>query len=179
MTRISEVERPGLAVRAFYRDRPGDVRQGADAGADHGPPAPLMMGLGALYGSLEWFGRVEATAARPAQRARRRAVRQRLLNGHPSRRRREGGHPAREARRAAAPPCRATGSRRVKKQRSSTPRRSRASDQEVTDACVARLREHFSEAEVVELTFIVGYQTFASKFAKAFRLAPQGFAASA
>jgi alkylhydroperoxidase family enzyme len=49
-------------------------------------------------------------------------------------------------------------------------------DQEVTDACVARLREHFSEAEVVELTFIVGYQTFASKFAKAFRLAPQGFA---
>jgi alkylhydroperoxidase family enzyme len=52
-------------------------------------------------------------------------------------------------------------------------------DREVTDACVARLREHFSEAEVVELTFIVGYQTFASKFAKAFRLTPQGFAAQA
>ena len=40
-------------------------------------------------------------------------------------------------------------------------------DREVTDACIARLREHFSEAEIVELTFIVGYQTFASKFAKA------------
>jgi alkylhydroperoxidase family enzyme len=40
-------------------------------------------------------------------------------------------------------------------------------NREVTDACVGRLREHFSEAEVVELTFIVGYQTFASKFAKA------------
>jgi alkylhydroperoxidase family enzyme len=40
-------------------------------------------------------------------------------------------------------------------------------DREVTDTCVARLREHFSEAEVVEVTFIVGYQTFASKFAKA------------
>lgn len=52
-------------------------------------------------------------------------------------------------------------------------------DREVTDACAARLREHFSEAEVVELTFIVGYQTFASKFAKAFRLKPQGFAAQA
>jgi alkylhydroperoxidase family enzyme len=52
-------------------------------------------------------------------------------------------------------------------------------DREVTDTCVARLREHFSEAEVVELTFIVGYQTFASKFAKAFRLTPQGFAAGA
>ena len=48
-------------------------------------------------------------------------------------------------------------------------------DQAVTDECVARLREHFSEAEIVELTFIVGYQTFASKFAKAFALAPQGF----
>src|SRR5262245_46917899 len=52
-------------------------------------------------------------------------------------------------------------------------------DLEVSDGCVARLREHFSEAEIVELTFIVGYQTFASKFAKAFRLAPQGFSAVA
>ncbi len=51
-------------------------------------------------------------------------------------------------------------------------------DQEVTDACVEQLRKHFSDAEVVELTFIVGYQTFASKFAKAFRLVSQGFAAS-
>ena len=48
-------------------------------------------------------------------------------------------------------------------------------DQEVSDECFARLRRHFSEAEIVELTFIVGYQTFASKFAKAFQLAPQGF----
>ena len=52
-------------------------------------------------------------------------------------------------------------------------------DQEVTDACVEQLRKHFSDAEVVELTFIVGYQTFASKFAKAFRLPPQGFTAGA
>lgn len=50
-------------------------------------------------------------------------------------------------------------------------------DRDVSDGCLAHLREHFSEAEVVELTFIVGYQTFASKFAKAFRLVPQGFAA--
>ncbi len=49
-------------------------------------------------------------------------------------------------------------------------------DQEVSDACFARLREHFSEADVVELTFIVGYQTFASKFAKALQLPPQGLA---
>jgi len=50
-------------------------------------------------------------------------------------------------------------------------------DADVSDACVSRLREHFAEGEIVELAFIVGYQTFASKFAKAFRLAPQGFSA--
>jgi alkylhydroperoxidase family enzyme len=48
-------------------------------------------------------------------------------------------------------------------------------DLEVSDECWARLREHFDEPEIVELTFIIGFQTFASKFAKAFRLAPQGF----
>jgi alkylhydroperoxidase family enzyme len=42
---------------------------------------------------------------------------------------------------------------------------------------MTRLREHFTEAEVVELTFIVGFQTFASKFAKALNLVPQGYAA--
>ena len=50
-------------------------------------------------------------------------------------------------------------------------------DLEVSDACAARLREHFTEPEIVELTFIIGYQTFASKFAKAYRLAPQNFSA--
>jgi alkylhydroperoxidase family enzyme len=50
-------------------------------------------------------------------------------------------------------------------------------DLEVSDACLVRLREHFSEPEIVELAFIAGYQIFASKFAKAFRLAPQGFSA--
>ena len=48
-------------------------------------------------------------------------------------------------------------------------------DLEVSDECFSRLREHFSEQEIVELTFIVGYQTFASKFAKAFQIPPQGF----
>ena len=48
-------------------------------------------------------------------------------------------------------------------------------DLDVTDACWARVREHFSEAETVELVFAVGFQTFATQFAKAFQLAPQGF----
>jgi alkylhydroperoxidase family enzyme len=48
-------------------------------------------------------------------------------------------------------------------------------DLEVTDTCWARVREHFSEPEVVELVFALGFQTFVSQFAKAFQLAPQGF----
>src|SRR5262249_24265414 len=48
-------------------------------------------------------------------------------------------------------------------------------DLEVTDDCFRHLREHFAEAEIVELTFIIGYQILASKFVKAFRLEPQGF----
>ena len=52
-------------------------------------------------------------------------------------------------------------------------------DLDVSAECRARLAEHFSEAEIVELTMVVGYQTLASKFAKAFRLEPQGFSAAA
>ena len=48
-------------------------------------------------------------------------------------------------------------------------------DRQITDACWAAVREHFSESEMVELVFAVGYQTFASTFAKAFQLTPQGF----
>jgi alkylhydroperoxidase family enzyme len=50
-------------------------------------------------------------------------------------------------------------------------------DLDVTDECLARVRGHFSEPELVELTFIAGFQIFASKFAKALRIAPQGFSA--
>src|SRR6266704_4465249 len=51
-------------------------------------------------------------------------------------------------------------------------------DLEMSEECLAQVREHFTEAEIVELTFIIGYQTFASKFAKAWRLAPQGYSSS-
>jgi alkylhydroperoxidase family enzyme len=48
-------------------------------------------------------------------------------------------------------------------------------DTAVSDECYARVAEHFSEPEILELVFVIGYQIFASKFAKAFALAPQGF----
>ncbi len=50
-----------------------------------------------------------------------------------------------------------------------------ADDRDVSDSCFACVREHFSEADVLELVFVIGYQIFASKFAKTFRLTPQGF----
>lgn len=48
-------------------------------------------------------------------------------------------------------------------------------EREISAALEAGVREHFSAAERLELTFVVGYQVFASKFAKAYRLEPQGF----
>src|SRR5499433_3261547 len=48
-------------------------------------------------------------------------------------------------------------------------------DLEVTEECLVHLRQHFTEPEIVELTFTIGFQTFASKFSKAWRVAPQGF----
>ena len=51
-----------------------------------------------------------------------------------------------------------------------------ADKHDVSDDCFARVRACFSEPEILELVFVIGYQIFASKFAKAFRLAPQGFA---
>ena len=51
-------------------------------------------------------------------------------------------------------------------------------DLDMSDACLARVRAQFTEPEIVELTFIIGYQTFASKFAKAWRLSPQGFSSA-
>jgi alkylhydroperoxidase family enzyme len=54
-----------------------------------------------------------------------------------------------------------------------------ADDGDVSDACFARVREHFSEADVVSLVFVIGFQIFASTFAKALRVPPQAFTASA
>jgi len=61
MTRISEVERPGLAVRAFYRIGRAIYGRVPTPERLMAHRAPLMMGLGALYAAIEWFGRIEPT----------------------------------------------------------------------------------------------------------------------
>ena len=59
MQRISEVERPGLAVRAFYAI--GERMFGAVPTPERimAHRVPLMLGIGGLWGSMEWFGTVE------------------------------------------------------------------------------------------------------------------------
>jgi len=61
MQRISEVERPGLAVRAFYKI--GERMFGAVPTPERimAHRVPLMLGMGGLWGSMEWFGTIERT----------------------------------------------------------------------------------------------------------------------
>ena len=55
MQRISEVERPNLAVRAFYKV--GERLFGAVPTTERvmAHRVPLMLGIGGLWGSMEWF----------------------------------------------------------------------------------------------------------------------------
>ena len=59
--RISEIDRPGMLTRAFYWI--GARMFGAVPTPErimaHRPP--IMLGLGGFYGSLEWFGRIDAS----------------------------------------------------------------------------------------------------------------------
>ena len=60
MERISDVERPGLALRVFYRI--GERMFGAVPTPERvmARRVPLMLGLGGLYAAIEWCGMLEA-----------------------------------------------------------------------------------------------------------------------
>ena len=60
MERIAEVERPGLAIRALYKI--GERMFGKVPTPERlmAHRLPLMLGIGGLYGAIEWFGRIEA-----------------------------------------------------------------------------------------------------------------------
>ena len=49
------------------------------------------------------------------------------------------------------------------------------SDQQVTDEMVDKLREHFDEDGIVELTGLVAFQNMSSKFNSALDIPAQGF----
>ncbi len=69
MATISEVERPGLAVRAFYRMGKAIFGKVPTPQRIMAHRVPLMLGIGGLYAAIEWLGRLE-----PSLRA--------LLNSH-------------------------------------------------------------------------------------------------
>ena len=60
MQRTAEIERPGMATRAFYKigERMFGKVPTPERLMAHRPP--LMLGLGGLYGAIEWFGKIDA-----------------------------------------------------------------------------------------------------------------------
>ena len=60
MERISEIERRGFAVGTFYRI--GERMFGKVPTPERimAHRVPLMLGLGGLYGAIEWFGKIDA-----------------------------------------------------------------------------------------------------------------------
>ena len=50
---------------------------------------------------------------------------------------------------------------------------------EVPDALFARLREHFAEAQLVELTAAIGWENYRARFDHAFAIEAQGFSEGA
>jgi hypothetical protein len=60
MERITDVDRPGPVTRAFFRIGERMFGQVPTPERVMAHRLPLMMGLGALYGAIEWFGRIEA-----------------------------------------------------------------------------------------------------------------------
>ncbi len=46
---------------------------------------------------------------------------------------------------------------------------------DVSDELFARLREHYSDAEIVELSYIVALENFRSRFNRTLRIEAQGF----
>ena len=48
-------------------------------------------------------------------------------------------------------------------------------DQKVDDAFFARLRQHYTEAQIVELTVVVAFENFRSKFNPPLGIEAQGF----
>ena len=60
MERMAELERPGVAIRMFYKI--GERMFGKVPTPERlmAHRLPLMLGIGGLYGAIEWFGIIEA-----------------------------------------------------------------------------------------------------------------------
>jgi hypothetical protein len=60
MEHIAEVKRPGLLTRFFFRIGERIFGQVPTFERLMAHRLPLMLGLGGLYGAIEWFGKIDA-----------------------------------------------------------------------------------------------------------------------
>lgn len=60
MQRIAELERPGLAIRIFYKIGERVFGKVPTPERLMAHRLPLMLGLGGLYSAIEWFGTIDA-----------------------------------------------------------------------------------------------------------------------
>ena len=60
MEHIAKVERPGLLTRMFFRIGQSMFGQVPTPERLMAHRLPLMLGLGGLYGAIEWFGKIDA-----------------------------------------------------------------------------------------------------------------------
>ena len=60
MSRMTEIERPGVVGRLFYRIGKRLFGKVPTPERIMAHRLPLMLGIGALYGTIEWFGTIDA-----------------------------------------------------------------------------------------------------------------------
>jgi len=60
MEQIANIERPGLLTRIFFRIGARLFGQVPTPERLMAHRLPLMLGLGGLYGAIEWFGKIDA-----------------------------------------------------------------------------------------------------------------------
>jgi hypothetical protein len=60
MEQIVAIERPGLLTRMFFRIGERMFGQVPTPERLMAHRLPLMLGLGGLYGAIEWFGKIDA-----------------------------------------------------------------------------------------------------------------------
>jgi hypothetical protein len=60
MAGVQEVEAPGLAVRVFYKIGQRMFGRVPTPERLMAHRVPLMLGLGGLYGAIEWLGTIDA-----------------------------------------------------------------------------------------------------------------------
>jgi hypothetical protein len=96
MEQIVSIERPGLLTRMFFRIGERMFGQVPTPERLMAHRLPLMLGLGGLYGAIEWFGKIDAQLCALLNVQVAALYGRALLNRHPSRRWRESGCLGRE-----------------------------------------------------------------------------------